>query len=124
MELNTILLENIEALIDMFDISEAKCLRECNIHKNFLSNLRGEVLQNPSFKNIYLIAQYFHVSIDSLAEPQRHTKALRDREYTKEQDAKKMSEWYIRLDKRGRTLVSAVIKRERRRMKEEGKFLW
>lgn len=73
LSLNIILLNNLTALIQASEMSEAQCLAKCGIHRNFMSNLRKGTLKHPSFECIYALAKFFNVSIDSLTQENYYT---------------------------------------------------
>lgn len=67
MNMNTEDLENlvnrIKKLCDLKDVKINKCLSDCNLDKNVLTNMKKSV---PSVDKIMTLAEYFNVSIDYL----------------------------------------------------------
>ena len=119
MNLNKCLLDNITGLIRLHGMTESRCLSECHIHRNFLSNLRSGMLIHPSFDNIYAIAKFFNVPIDSLTTenqyigtPLSKTSIISLKELTTITDA------YFNLDERGRELIINIMQRETHRINE------
>lgn len=66
MTLNETLVKNITFYIDMYGLTESECLAECNIHSNFMSNLKSGKLKKPSLEDIYKIAKLFKISLDQM----------------------------------------------------------
>lgn len=62
----SVLLANIQKLCNQHNISIDKMLKECELNKSVIDNMKREKPSMPSVDKIYEIAQYFKVSTDSL----------------------------------------------------------
>lgn len=124
MGISTTLLNNILFLIGQKGISEARLLKECGIHRMFLTNWKNGTLAHPKFEDIYLISQYFGVSMDSLAgyTPSKQEEGLNDEWITEKNKINAMIHSYSKLDANGRAAVCRVLNEEELRMKNEKKF--
>ena len=119
MDINKLLLTNITENIQKCKTAESDCLRCCGIHGNFISNLRSGRLKNPSFKNIYLLAEFFDISMDDLV---NYTPAYSRRHCIVNEAAeiKMLVRMYAQLDLRGKDAVKTAIISEYARIKGIG----
>lgn len=123
MDINKILLDNITALISLNGLTETQCLTACNIHRNFLSNLRAGTLKHPCFEHVYALAQYFRISVDSLTEQGRYVVGMNHYETQNyQEEAQTLIRQCMQLDKEGRRIVKDTVSRECRRVQDSVKF--
>lgn len=123
MELNEILLNNILLLIHEYGVTESSCLTSCNIHNNFLSNLKKGTLKKPCFAHIVTIAKYFDVSIDCLMDINTALAYKENPKYRfRNKDRQIMAKAYEKLDAKGKMIVCEIMYQEQKRMIEEEKY--
>lgn len=122
MENNEILLANIVRLISRSGISEGKCLRECKIHSNFITNIRNGKLSRPSIWDVNEIAKFFNVNISELITDKGYTDEPRAKIEDEAREARIMLKTINSLDANGRYRVKSAINNEIRRMRMDKKF--
>lgn len=124
MNVTPVLLKNILSLIKKAGISEAKLLRECDIHRMFLTNWRNGTLGHPKFEDIYAISKYFNVTMDELAnyKPKCLDIITDDNVAIEKEDINSVLAAYSKLDSTGRTRICSLINDEKIRLRNEKKF--